>query len=64
MISALYAERNVLVRQRFQGRLGHQVFAGAQNPAREPNQQESQGSFFHFTVGERDCDHARYLLPK
>jgi hypothetical protein len=53
----LDGERNILVRQRFQGRFGDKVLSGAEHSTRETAKQVSEGLLLCIPVREGNCHH-------
>src|SRR5881296_3923905 len=54
---ALHGEWDVLVRQRFQSRLGDHVLARTKQPAGKASQQKGESTFFSIAIGKGNSDH-------
>src|SRR5262249_45136582 len=60
-----YSENEILFRQRLQGSLGNDVFAGLQNGSGESAQKKSKRFLLRFPIGKSDDNHElSFTLPK
>jgi hypothetical protein len=60
----LDGEGNVLIRERFEGGFGHQVFAGPKHSARKTAEQEGEGSLLSFSIWKCDRHHVLKTFTK
>jgi hypothetical protein len=51
------------VSEGFQSRLGHHVFAGAENPSADAAEQKGERTLFRVSVRKCDGDHTAVYLP-